>query len=363
MKKWKIAGISFDHMHMGDLLREASGHPRAEIAGIADSNPENAEAVELVREKLAIPEERTFRDCGECLEKTKPDLVIVCAATALHADFVERIAPCGAAILVEKPFAADLAAADRMIRAAENAGVRLAVNWPLAWYPPHLTSKRLIDEGLIGTLCEVHYYDGNRGPTHHLMDKIAVSEDEALARTKSSWWYRKDSGGGSLLDYLGYGTTLGTWFHGGRVPEEVTAASWSRSGIEVDEHSLVATKYRDGLSKYETRWGTFTDPWVHQPQPQTGFILVGTGGTIASYDYAASVRVQTRERPEGYDMPVDQPPPEMSGPISHLINVLETGAPLHGPLSLAIARSGQRIVDAARLSVEQRRPVRLEELP
>ena len=37
MKKiWKIAGINFDHFHMGDLLRYAHEHPHAEIVGISD---------------------------------------------------------------------------------------------------------------------------------------------------------------------------------------------------------------------------------------------------------------------------------------------------------------------------------------
>ena len=36
MKKWRIAGINFDHFHMGDLLRQASEHPNAEIVGISD---------------------------------------------------------------------------------------------------------------------------------------------------------------------------------------------------------------------------------------------------------------------------------------------------------------------------------------
>ena len=35
-KRWRIAGINFDHFHMGDLLRYAAEHPRAEIVGISD---------------------------------------------------------------------------------------------------------------------------------------------------------------------------------------------------------------------------------------------------------------------------------------------------------------------------------------
>jgi predicted dehydrogenase len=261
---------------------------------------------------------------------------------------------------VEKPFAASLADADRMIAALAKTGKQLLVNWPLAWYPPHVTSKRLIDEGLIGEICEVHYYDGNRGPTRHLMDKVETGEQEALQKIKTTWWYRKSEGGGSLLDYLGYGVTLGTWYHGGDAPEEVMTTTWARPGLEVDEHSVSVCRYARGLSKYETRWGTFTDPWLMQPQPQTGFVLVGTLGTISSYDYATSVRVQTRQKPEGYELPVDAPLPGMTGPIEHFIDVLENGAPVHGPLSLPICRTGQRIVDAAILSAELRSPVRLQ---
>jgi hypothetical protein len=31
-----VLGINFDHMHMGDLLREVAEHPDAEIAGVFD---------------------------------------------------------------------------------------------------------------------------------------------------------------------------------------------------------------------------------------------------------------------------------------------------------------------------------------
>jgi glucose-fructose oxidoreductase len=34
--KYGVLGISFDHMHMGDLLRQVTEHPDAEISGIFD---------------------------------------------------------------------------------------------------------------------------------------------------------------------------------------------------------------------------------------------------------------------------------------------------------------------------------------
>ena len=38
--KWRIAGINFDHFHMGDLLRMVHQHPNAEIVALADEHPE-----------------------------------------------------------------------------------------------------------------------------------------------------------------------------------------------------------------------------------------------------------------------------------------------------------------------------------
>lgn len=251
-----------------------------------------------------------------------------------------------------------------MIAAAQAAKVRLAINWPLVWVPAHRTAKRLIDEGEIGTVLEVHYYDGNRGPLWHVADKVERTAEQVEAEKPNSWFYRKDQGGGSLLDYLGYGTTLGTWFMNGRRPIEVTAL-WDRennTAIEVDQHSVTIARYETGLSKFETRWGTFTDPWIHQPQPRCGFVIVGERGTIASYDYAESLMVQTHEYPAGREVPVDVIPPPLQNPIQYMIDVIAGNGDVEGPLSTQISRIGQQIVDAAVLSAEQKRTVSLVEI-
>ncbi len=356
MKKWRIAGVNFDHMHMGDNLRMAFDHPNAEIVGVCDEQPERMSSA--IR-NFGIPPESVFTDYRACLETAKPDIVLLCPATAAHGEWTERIAPFGVHILMEKPFAASLAEADRMIAAMRSTGKQLAINWPLAWYPPHITAKRLIDEGAIGEVIETHYYDGNRGPLWHLADK-AETDAETVAREKSrSWFYKKEAGGGSLLDYLGYGATLGTWFHGGKTPLEVTATVFKPGGLDVDEHSVTVARYDRGLSKFETRWGTFTDPWTFQPQPKCGFVIVGSKGTISSYDYEKTIRVQTKAHPEGRDLPVDTIKPPRQNPVQYLIHCLESGEPIAGPLSLEIGRIGQRIVDAAARSAEEKRTVAL----
>lgn len=354
MKKWRVAGINFDHFHMGDLLRQTFEHPNAEIVGIADEQPERmAEAAR----NFGLAGDQVFTDYRACIEQTKPDLVVLCPAASKHGEWVKRVAPFNVHILMEKPFAATVDEADAMIAAMKPTGRMLAINWPLVWDPGQQTAYRLIQEGVIGEARRFHHHGGNRGPLYHGADK--VEREPTAADKTASWFYRKDQGGGSLLDYMGYGATLGTWHMGSRVPIEVTCTWDEPEGLEVDEHSIAVIRYEFGLSKTETLWGTFTDPWTHQPQPKCGFVIQGTEGTISCYDYEPTVRVQTRKKPEGYDVSVDRLAAPNRNPIEHVIDCFETGAPLIGPLTLAISRIGQQIVDTAFRSAQKKRTMAL----
>lgn len=353
-KQWRVAGVNFDHFHMGDLLREVFDHPQAEIVGISDEHPER---MTEVTKNFSLTDSQVFTDYRACLEKTRPDLVILCPSTKGHAEWVEKVAPFGCPVLVEKPFASSLEEADRMIAAMERAGRPLAINWPLRWYPSHVTAHRLVKEGRIGEVREVHFYDGNRGPLWHGADKIEL--EPTAERKATSWFYKKSEGGGSLLDYLGYGTTLGTWFHDGRKPLEVMAMIDEPDGLEVDEQSVTIARYTTGLSTFGTRWGTFTDPWTHQPQPKCGFVLKGSEGTISSYDYESAVRLQDRTHPEGSEIPVDTLDGPAQGVVAHLIDCLEREVPVEGPLSVEISRIGQQIVDTAYQSAQAKKALPL----
>ena len=44
MRRWRVAGINFDHFHMGDLLRMAFEHPAVEIVGVSDEQPVRTES-------------------------------------------------------------------------------------------------------------------------------------------------------------------------------------------------------------------------------------------------------------------------------------------------------------------------------
>ena len=163
-----------------------------------------------------------------------------------------------------------------------------------------------------------------------------------------------------MQDYLGYGTTLGTWFNDGKKPIDVMAM-WDleNNSLEVDEHSITIARYASGLSKFETRWGTFSDPWIEQPQPKCGFVIKGSEGNISSYDYDDFITVQTSGWPGGQQIEAPELFTPNGNPVDYLIDRISSGQALEGPLSVEISRIGQQIVDTAFRSAREGRALPL----
>jgi glucose-fructose oxidoreductase len=145
----------------------------------------------------------------------------------------------------------------------------------------------------------------------------------------------------------------------GEAPIEVTCTVDETLGIEVDQHAITVCRYPRGLSKMETRWGTFTDPWTIQPQPKCVFVLVGTDGTIASWDYSDYVVVQTRTRPEPTPLAADPLPEGRRNAIEYVLGCVARGEAITGPLDPQVSLLGQRIVDTAAQSSREKRTLPL----
>ena len=204
-------------------------------------------------------------------------------------------------------------------------------------------------------MTEIQFYDGNRGPLYHSHGKIELTP--TIEQKSQSWWYQPETGGGSMRDYLGYGTTLGAWFRDGEIPHSVTAATHVPDGLEVDEQSVVIGHYASGLSVFQTRWGTFSDHWTLQPQPHCGFVVNGTLGSISSWDYDDGVTVHSADGIER--VPLDDILAEDKTALANTIAHLTTGRPLDAPLTIEMTHAGHRVVEAAVQSAEEGRTVQV----
>jgi len=340
---WRFVGANFDQMHMHTNLGWVAEHPDAEIVGLCDEDPETSTAsLPEAAEEYGVPPEARYDDLDRCIEGTDPDVVLGCPMNAEHPRFVERVLAHDVHVAIEKPFAASLADADRMLDAAAGSGRRLAVNWPSTWSPVHHEVRRIVESGTLGDVVEVQYYGGNAG-----------------APPDDSWFYDADAGGGSLLDYLGYGATFSTWFRGGELPEAVDAHTHVPDDMEVDVQSATVCRFEEGLSTLQTTWRMVSHPWEHVTHPAKGYDVVGTEGALTTREHEAPIRVQTRDDPDGYAVEPDPLEPPRENLVQYLIHCLEAGEPFEGPTDPAFCREAQRIVETAQRSAatDEERPL------
>lgn len=252
-----------------------------------------------------------------------------------------------------------LAEADRMITAWKQNGIKLAINWPMRWYPTLVTAYRLVQEEVIGKIQQVNYRNGNQGPGYigRKLTEPPLSKESLV----STWFWRKPSGG-VINDYIGYGTTLMTWYLNGKIPIEIGALAANLRGTEVEDNVVAAVKYDDVFCRLEATWTSLTSPWEIQPQPPHGFVLVGEKGSISAYDYLDHVRVATVKRPEGCDVPCDKLLSPNNNPIEYFVDCLNKDCQPEGPLNPDICRISQAITEAVKISVDERRGVTLKEI-
>lgn len=99
----------------------------------------------------------TYADYRDLLADPRIDLVDICLPTDLHEQVALEAIAAGKHTLVEKPIAVQLPAADRMVRAAERAGVLLMVAHVLPFFPEFRFAAECIRRGKYGKLLAAHF--------------------------------------------------------------------------------------------------------------------------------------------------------------------------------------------------------------
>jgi predicted dehydrogenase len=145
--------------------------PDVELVGVADSDLDTACAVADAHGT------RGYRSLEELLKKEKPEAVTVAVPTENHYDAVLEAFAAGCHVLVEKPIAATLAEADKLVAAAKSARRVLAVGHIERYNPAVLELKRRLDDGQLGP---VYQFDAQRlGPFPQRIRDVGVVIDLA----------------------------------------------------------------------------------------------------------------------------------------------------------------------------------------
>lgn len=353
-KTYRLGVIGFAHMHVNGLIRSFAGLPNVEWVACADTVPDVPELVEVrssrawnlrqAHEVTGIP--KVYGDYREMLEKERFDFVIFCPENAKHGEVAEAIAAHGAHMLTEKPMAASLPEALRMVRAAQAHGVELFINWPSTWSPAIRKAKELLDQGVIGDLWQVKWRAGSMGPMSHGSTRpgpdgtpIEITDVEKGA----TWWHRAGTGGGALLDYCCYGACLARWYVGSpAVAAFGMMANFNSQYGSADDNAVITVRFPRAMAILEATWSC-----VDHGVP-TGPILYGTTGTLVVERQGGqqTVKIARGRGREPEYVPGDPLPPGRQNIAQEIMHHFETGEPVHETLQAGFNLDAQAILDA-----------------
>jgi predicted dehydrogenase len=141
-------------------LRLALTIPEIEIVALVDTDVARAEAFAKAFELEGIA---VSPDLEGTLVRTTPDLLFDVTVPESHEAVVTAALAHGCHVMGEKPLAASLAAAQRMVAAAERAGRRYGVMQNRRWHPQLHRFQRLLEHGELGEITTL-YSDFLLGP-------------------------------------------------------------------------------------------------------------------------------------------------------------------------------------------------------
>jgi len=135
--------------------------------------------------------ERWSTSLDEALANKSDAVFFDAASTQLRPAVLKQAIAAGKHIYCEKPVATNLAEALSLYRAAKKARIKHGVVQDKLWLPGLLKLKMLIDSGFFGRILSV------RGEFGYW-----VFEGDWQPAQRPSWNYRKEDGGGIILDML-----------------------------------------------------------------------------------------------------------------------------------------------------------------
>lgn len=211
------------HLH-ARAIRNLEG---AEMPAVWSRSPSSAEA--FAREYGAQPCE----DIGRMIRENRIDLAIVCTPHPFHREPAVAAAEAGANVLVEKPLASSLEDCDAMIRACDEAGVRLGVVSQRRFYAPVQRIRKAIDDGKLGS------------PVLGTVTMLGWRDQKYYEADpwRGTW---EMEGGGVLVNQAPHQLDILLWFMGEAEEVYGTWKNLNHPYIEVEDTALATVKFKNG---------------------------------------------------------------------------------------------------------------------
>lgn len=330
-----IAGLTHTHVHW-ILGREDLGD--IEIVGISEPNKELATRYS---EQHGYDMSLVYNSLDEMIENSRPEAILAFGSIYEHLEIVEKCAPKGIHVMVEKPLAVNLEHAYKMKTLADKYGIHLLTNYETTWYPTNHKAYELLNKGTVGSLRKIIVRDGHRGPV-----KLDINSEFL------DWLLDpKLNGGGAITDFGCYGANLSTWLMNGQKPNTVTAVTQQlqpENNPKVDDEANIILTYDKATAIIQASWN-----W---PIGRKDMELYGLTGAILS-DNRHDLRIRIAEGYDGFmeqSLKLEERQEPFNDPFSFFKAVINKTVVLK-PFDLSSIENNMivmEILDAARKSAK-----------
>ena len=155
MAKYRVGVIGCGRKG-GSHARAYALNPLTEVVAFADTDPEN---LELYCKYYDVP---GYSDYREMLDKERVDIAAPILPVRPNPEVVIGCAEAGVkAILCEKPIAASLADADRMVAACQSRGIKLGAGDLDRNLPQYWKALEIIESGELGEVKSINFIGGS----------------------------------------------------------------------------------------------------------------------------------------------------------------------------------------------------------
>lgn len=249
----------------------------AKLTAVCDHDESKAKSI---GERFSVP---NYSDMHQMMQSENIDVVVVLTETGNHARNVVELARYRKHIIVEKPMALTLDDADAMIRACDNAGIRLFVIKQNRFNVPVVKLREALEQGRFGKLV--------LGTVRVRWCRTQEYYDQA------SWRGTWAMDGGVLTNQASHHVDLLEWMLG-EVDSVFARSITALVKIEAEDTAVVTLKFRNGAL------GIIEATTAARPKDLEGSIsILGEGGSVEIGGFAVNkMKVWNFENP----MPGDE---------------------------------------------------------
>lgn len=234
----------------------------AQLSAVCDLDIAKARQI---GEQYGIP---YYADMHEMMRSTKVDVVVVLTESGNHARHVVELARYGKHVVVEKPMALSLRDADAMIRACDQAGIKLFVVKQNRFNVPVVRLRQALDQGRFGKLV--------LGTVRVRWCRPQEYYDQAPWR--GTWALD----GGVLTNQASHHVDMLEWMLG-EVDSVFAMSRTALANIEAEDTAVVTLRFANGAL------GVIEATTATRPKDLEGSIsILGEGGTVEVGGFAVN---------------------------------------------------------------------------